>query len=226
MPGLGSPQQPFPAPPPAMFGSVTEALAALQGSLAYLASAGADAADLPAETVAGCLRALSRAESMQVAARSRLLSAFTAQDGAAADGHPTTRSWLRWQTRVTPAAAGGETAWMKRLARHRHVAAALAGGGISVSWARQVCEWTDQLVPELRDDADQILLAALAGGGDLADANGLFREMLERTAPPDADGGGPGGADDGFGDRRLRLDVHYGGAGFLDADMTPECTAS
>src|SRR5580693_3024966 len=228
MPGPGSPQQPFPAPPPAVFGSVTEALAALQGSLAYLASAGADAADLPAETVAGCLRVLSRAESMQVAARSRLLSAFTAQDGAAADGHPTTRSWLRWQTRVTGPAAGAETAWMKRLAAHRHVAAALAGGGISVSWALQVCEWTDQLVPELRDDADLVLLAALDGGADLADAAGLFREILERTAPPDTDGPAfPGSGDDeNFYNRRLSLDLHYKGAGLLAADLTPECAAA
>jgi hypothetical protein len=35
-----------------------------------------------------------------------------------------------------------------------------AGGG-SPSWARQVCEWSDQLPPDVRDDADPILLESL-----------------------------------------------------------------
>src|SRR5580698_10020097 len=225
MPGPGFPAA---APAPGVFGGAAEAVAAVEAGLAWLASAGADAAELPVETLAGCLRALGRAESMQVAARSRLLSVFTALEGATADGHPTTRSWLRWQTRVTGPAAGAETAWMKRLAAHRHVAAALAGGGISVSWARKVCEWTDQLVPDLRDDADLVLLAALDGGADLADAAGLFREILERTAPPDTDGPAfPGSGDDeNFYNRRLSLDLHYKGAGLLAADLTPECAAA
>ena len=195
------------------FAGVAEAAAAAEAGLAYLAAA--DAAGLPGDVLAACLRVLGRAESAQVAARSRLLYAFTAQEACQADGHPTAKSWLRWQTRVTAAAAGGEMAWMRRLAAHRHVAAALAGGGISVSWARQVCEWTDQLAPELRDDADLVLLAALDGGADLADAAGLFREILERTAPPDTDGpAAPGlGDDENFYKRRLSLDLHYQGAG-------------
>ncbi len=39
---------------------------------------------------------------------------------------------------------------------------------MSVSWARQVTDWTDLLPVEARDDADVILLAAAAGGADLA----------------------------------------------------------
>jgi Domain of unknown function (DUF222) len=209
-----------PAPP---FASPADALASVTAGLAFLAAT--DAAGLPVGLLAGCLRDLSRAESAHVAARSRLLSAFTAQSGSEADGHPTTKSWLRWQTRVTSGSAAGDMAWMRRLALHRHVAAALAAGAVSPSYAREVCGWTDHLPPDVRDDADQILLAALAGGADLADARGLFREMLERTAPPDGDDSGPAGGD-GFEDRRLRLDLHWRGAGYLTGDLSPECSAA
>jgi hypothetical protein len=110
---------------------------------------------------------------------------------------------------------------MRRLAVHPLVAAALGRAGISESWARRVCEWSDRLQPELRQDADQILLSAAAGGADLADLSGLAEEMYRRSAPADCDG-----PDDGFGDRNLTLDVHYRGAGKLFGDLTPECAAA
>ncbi len=45
--------------------------------------------------------------------------------------------------------------------------------------------------------------------------------MRNRLATPDRDSG-----DDGFGDRSLRLDLHYRGAGRLRGDLTPRCAAS
>ncbi len=198
-------------------------MAAIEAGLAVLASA--DATALPADTLARCLHGLGRAEAAHVAARSRLLSAFTAQDASVADGQPTTRSWLRWQTRVTLSAASAEVGWMKRLAAHPRVAAALAASAISPSWARQLCDWTDKLPPDVRDAADEILLTAASGGADLADLSGLAREMYERSAPPDPDGP-PAGPDDGYEDRWLRLDLHFRGAGRLEANLTPECAAA
>jgi hypothetical protein len=82
-----------------------------------------------------------------------------------------------------------------------------------------VCGWSDRLPPDLRADADQILLAAAAGGADLADLAALAEEMFRRSAPPDTN-------DDGFPDRSVQLDVHFRGAGKLAGDLTPECTAA
>ncbi len=98
---------------------------------------------------------------------------------------------------------------------------ALGRAEISESWAKQVCAWSGRLQPELRQDADRILLGAAAGGADLADLAGLAEEMYRRSALPD-----PDDPDDGFGDRNVSLDLHYRGAGKLDGDLTPECAAA
>src|ERR1700721_1191501 len=114
---------------------------------------------------------------------------------------------------------------MRRLAVHPRVGAALGAGQVSVSFARLICDWSDLLVPELRDQADAILLAAAAGGADQADLAMLAQEMLERSAPPD-DGGDGGGDGDGFRDRRVSLDLHFRGAGKLSGDLTAGCAAA
>jgi hypothetical protein len=78
--------------------------------------------------------------------------------------------------------------------------AALAAGEISESYARKVADWSDQLPEANRQDCDQILLAAHAGGADLADVAALAEEMLSLCAPPDTDD------DCEFTDRSVRLD--------------------
>jgi hypothetical protein len=130
------------------------------------------------------------------------------------------RTWLRWQTQVTGAAASASVGWMRRLRAHPAIAAALAGGRVSASWAREICEWTDRLPEDARDHADQILLAAAAGSAELTDLARLAEEMRRRLAEPDDDG------DDGFEDRQLRLQATLGGAGRLDGDLTPRCAES
>ena len=156
-----------PGAPASVPSSPAAALAALEGSLAYLAAA--DVAEWPADALAGCLRALGRAESAQLAARSRAMAAFNAQGGVEADGQPTVRTWLRWQTQITSAASYGATGWMKRLAVHPRVCAALGAAQVTSSFARLICDWSDLLPPEVRDEADEILLAAAAGGATQAD---------------------------------------------------------
>jgi Domain of unknown function (DUF222) len=116
---------------------------------------------------------------------------------------------------------------MRRLAVHPRVCAALGAAQVTSSFARLICDWSDLLPPELRDEADEILLAAAAGGATQADLGMLARQMLERSAPPDTDGPEPGaGDDDGFRDRRVWLDLHFRGAGKLNGDLTPECAAA
>jgi hypothetical protein len=182
------PGQP-PGVPAGVPSSAAEALAGLEASLGYLA--GADVANWPVDALAGCLRALGRAESAQVAARSRAMAAFNAQGGFEADGQPTIRTWLRWQTQVTTGASHAAAGWMKRLAVHPRVLAALAAAQVTASFARLICDASDLLVPELRDEADEILLAAAAGGATEADLAMLAQEMRERSAPPDTDATAP-----------------------------------
>ena len=199
--------------------NVADALSMLDRALGALATA--DAGSLPTPVQAQALRALERAEARHTAARAQFLAAFTAQDGYEDDGQGSARIWLRWQTRVTTAAAAGAVGWMRRLAVHPVVAQALAEGQISASWARAVCSWSDRLPANMREDADQILAGAAAGGAELADLAGLAQLMYERSRQDR-----PDGDDDGFDDRRLLLDLTFGGAARLTGDLTPGCAAA
>jgi hypothetical protein len=196
---------------------VAGALSVLDHALAVLAAA--DPVSLPAEVQARVLRGLERAESRHTAARASFLAAFMAQDGHEADGQGSGRTWLRWQTRITRGAAAGAVGWARRLQAHPVIAAALADGALSASWARQVCDWTDRLPAGRRDEADQILVSAAGDGADLADLGVLAEEIYQRCAPPDRD-------EDGFDDRYLALDSTLAGAGRLRGDLTPGATAS
>src|SRR5215469_4265737 len=204
-----------PHAPPATAG---EALAAISAGLDYLN--GADVASLTTAEQAGCLRSLERVQSMHTAARAKILAAFHAQDGCADDGHGSTRTWLKWQTRISGGAASEAMGWMRRLSAHPAVAEALAAAGVSESWARHICAWTDTLPAEHRGGADQILLAAAAGGAELGDLAHLAEEIRRQTARPDTDD------DDGFDDRGVHLARTFGGAGKLGGDLTPPCAAA
>ena len=92
---------------------------------------------------------------------------------------------------------------------------------ISVSWARSICDWSDKLPQGCRERADEILLGAARGGVDLWDLAKLAGEMYEKSRPKDP-GDDPGR---GFGDRSVRLEATFGGAGVLSGDLTPECAA-
>jgi hypothetical protein len=94
-----------------------EALGLVESLLGSLA--GEDAAELPAEVVAGRLRALERVDAIGAAMRGRYLEVFDAQDGHISDGQRTARTWLVHCTRVTKGQAGEHKA-VEALARdHR-----------------------------------------------------------------------------------------------------------
>jgi hypothetical protein len=206
-----SPQEPV---------SVSGALAMLDHALTVLAAA--DAGSLPVVVQAQALRMLEQAQARHTVARANILAAFTTQDGYVGDGQGNARTWLRWQTRVTKSAAAAATAWVRRLGAHPVIGQALAGGEISASWARELCEWTDRLPEDKRDDGDTILIAAARGGAELADLAGLAEDMYQRSYQ-DTPGDGPG---DRFDDRGLWLGITLGGAGRLTGDLSAGCAAA
>ena len=197
--------------------SVTEALAMLDRALDHLSTA--DAALLPAGVQAETLRALERAAAKHTVARARVLAAFAGQAAYEDDGQGSARTWLAWQTRVTPGAAAGAVGWARRLAAHPVIGDALAAGELSESWAKQLCAWTDRLPDGQQDGADEILAAAARGGVDLAALGGLAQEMYERTRR-DAD------SDGGMADRGLWLGTTIDGAGRVTGDLTSGCSAA
>ncbi len=198
--------------------SVAEALAAVRAGLEYLATA--DPAELTTGEQADCIRGLAAAESVHVAAAARVLAAFDAANGYAAYGQISARAWLRWQTRVTSPAAAAATGWMRRLAAHPAVAAALAAARLSPSWARAICDWSDLLPEACRAEADEILAGAAAGCARLSDVRLAWERIRALCAQPDTDDG-----DDRFARRRLRLEPHFQGHARLDADLTPDAAA-
>jgi len=93
-------------------------------------------------------------------------------------------------------------------------------GQLSASWARALCQWTDQLPEERRDDADAIVLAAARGGAGLADLAALAQQMIDRSrTAPDRDEGT-------FNDRAVWLETTIGGAGHLSGDLTGPAAAA
>ena len=199
--------------------SVAEALTMLDRALDHLAAL--DAASLPTSAQAEVLLALERAGAKHTATRGRVLAAFGAQAGCEDDGHRSARSWLKWRARITAGAAAGAVGWARRLAAHPVIAAELAAGELSESWAREFCSWTDRLPEGQRADADEILASAARAGVDLTGLAGLAREMYERSC-----GAGHENADDAFADRYLRLGITFQGAGRAEGDLTPGCAAA
>ena len=203
---------------PAAPSSTAQALAMVRAGLGYLS--GCDAASLGTSAQAEALIGLEQAGAQHTAARARLLAAFSAQQGHQADGQYGPAAWLRAFTHVTGGAAGAAVAWARRLAAHPLIAAALAEGQLSASWAKAVCQWTDQLPGGRRADADAILLAAAGGGAGLADLAALAQQMIERSrSTPDRDR-------DRFDDRAVWLETTIGGAGRLSGDLTGPAAAA
>ncbi len=199
--------------------TAAEALAAVRSGLEFLATV--DATTLTLTEQADCLRGLAAGESVHLAATARILGAFNSAGGHAADGQITVRSWLRWQTRSTSAAAGAAVKWMRRLQAHPGIAAGLAAAAIAPSVAREILDWTDRLPAEHQGGADQVLIDAARSGAELSDLSALAEEIFRRCARPDTDD-----SDDGFARRRLRLTRHYQGHAHLDADLTPSAAAA
>ena len=143
------------------FASVGEAIEMARAALGYLAAV--DAAQLADETQAECLRGLERTDAVATAARASFLSAFTAGKGYSADADYSARAWLMHRTGITRGAAASHTAWANRAGTHPAVVAALAGGEVSESWGRTICQWTGRLPEKYRQESDELLVKAAGG---------------------------------------------------------------
>jgi hypothetical protein len=201
------------------FASAREAAQVVRAGLGYLAAA--DATAMAAETQAQCLMALEQANSMGTAARTSILAAFTSGQGYSADADYSPCAWLIHKTQVTKGAAVAYTAWVRRAAEHPQVAAALAAGEISESFARTICTWTNKLPEDCRPAADEILLRTAQAGADVRDLAGLAAEIYARSLPEDS----PEDKDEAFEDRSVKLETTFEGAGVLTGDLTPECAS-
>ncbi len=180
----------------------------------------ADSADLGIQAQAESLAALEQLAAKQAAAQARVLTAFAAARGHEADGQFSPKTWLRYQTRITRGAAGAAVAAARRLAAHPAVAAALADGAVSASFARQVCDWTAKLPERHRPAADEILMTAARRGADLQALAQIAAEIYHRVGPGDPDGTDPAR------DRYVRLENTFGGVARLDGDLTPDAAGA
>ena len=198
--------------------NVAEALQMLRAGMGYLA--GADATEMVVDEQAQCLQVMELMKAMGTAAHAWTLAAFVAAQGHHEDGCYSPKSWLVNHLGITKAAATAYLSWARRAASHPRVLTALAARDISESVARTICDWTGLLPPECRDAADAILIAAARSGASLADLARLAAEIYARSRPPD-----PDDSPDGFGDRSVRLETTFEGAGVLGGDLTPECAA-
>ena len=199
--------------------STAEAVDMVLAGLSYLAAA--DPTALAAQAQAECLQTLEQAGAIATAARARILAAFTAAQGYAADADYSPTSWLIHRTKVTKGAARAHLGWARRAAAHPQVVAALAEGTVlSESMARLICGWTGKLPPDCRERADEILLVAAGAGARPGDLAALAAEIYARSRPQDEDDPEPD-----FEDRQLRVETTFGGAGVISGDLTPECAA-
>jgi Domain of unknown function (DUF222)/HNH endonuclease len=214
--------------PEAVSASPAEAAAMLDASLDHLAAT--DWASLGTAAHGEMLTQLQRAQAKLTAVSAAVLAAFTAQRGYEPDGHRSARAWLINRNAMSKAAASGAVAWDKRLRRHARIAAVMAAGDITESWAKDIAGWTDKLPADKRDEADQILLDAAAQGLPLPDLALLARKIDEswEAQHPDPGDDGPGdtGDEDGFEDRYLRLGTTLDGVGALNGALTAGCAAA
>src|SRR6202453_2675867 len=201
------------------FASANQALEILKSAMGYLA--GIDPTQMPAAEQAQILQGLEQVDAVETAARASVLGGFTTRRGYCEDADYSPRTWLTPQPRTPRGAAAGHIGWARRAAAHPVIRQALAAMDISASVAWVICQWTDKLPGDCRDQADAILAAAAASGLDLPDIIALAAEMAERYRPA----GDEDDPDRPFRDRSVRLENTFQGAGVLSGQLTPECAA-
>ena len=190
----------------------------------------ADATGLDAGTMAELLLVLEQADTMAAAARASILGAFTATLGYQGDGHAGPVPWLMDQAQTTRGRAKAQVSQGKKLRQHRLVAQAMAAGAVMGSWADKIMDWTSRLPADSRDQADEILLGAAAGGARLEDLAALAATMYEQSRADQPDDDGPPDPSlldpeaAAFADRALKIETTLDGAGTLYGELDPQCT--
>jgi Domain of unknown function (DUF222)/HNH endonuclease len=151
----------------------------------------------------------------------RRLPAHPLVDAALADGQVST-SWAKhicdWSD-MLPADRRGDA--------DQILLAAAVGGARFADLSGLAEEMFRRAAPPDRDDGDSGD-SGDGGGGHDSDGSGQGRPDQGDGDHDDGerDRGEGRGADDGFGDRGVQLDLHFRGAGHLLGDLTPECAAA
>jgi hypothetical protein len=130
---------------------------------------GPDAGLLDPAALGGVLTSLGELPAKFTAAQAGFLRRFDAAGAHDGDGYNTSSAWLSAMTQLKPGDARAAVAQMRTLARHPHLAGAMAAGAISPSWTNHLDRLTRKLPAGLRDETDQIVLRAAAAGASLED---------------------------------------------------------
>src|SRR5580704_9176898 len=207
--------------PGAAFGSVADALRIGDAFADFLnspAAAGVDGA-----ACGEVLLALGGIQAKLAAAYADFLRRFDASDAHNADGYGSSSAWLAARAQLTKRDARAAVRQMREFGQRKHLAEALAAGGITGSWAAAIAGWTRKLPADMRDETDRILLEAAAAGASLDDLATIAACAIEqwRQQRPD-----PDHPDDGFDDRYLQVGTTFGGAGVIRGNLTPQCAAA
>jgi hypothetical protein len=174
-----------------------------------------DYVQLPVEIQAQVLRVMEQVAAGQAAVRGRAGWAFAAMCGFDDYAQKYLGRWYITQTRVSKPAGYAHKAWARRYEQHPAIIAALAELDlITESWARQVTQWTSKLPEEYVRQADELMVQAARQGVDLEGLAWIAAELHARLCGPDEDK-----------NRLPERGVTLEGAGVINGDLTPACTA-
>ena len=202
------------------FDSAADAAGQLEASLDYLAAT--DWVSLGTQAHGEMLARLQQAQAQLTAVNAAVLAAFTAQSGYEPDGHRSAMAWLTQPHEDVPrrggrrdplAAATGPARRHRRRDGGRDRLRVVGEGHRAAGPTR--CRRRPR--PGRPDPP-----GGRGAGVPLEDLEMLARSIWEtwKAQHPDPDdGNGEPGDEDGFGDRRLRLGVTFGGAGKLTGDL-------
>jgi hypothetical protein len=204
-----------------MPGSVADALRMGDAFARYLNSPAA--AGLDGAACGEVLIALGGIQAKLAAAYADFLRRFDAADAHNADGYGSSSAWLAAKAQLTKRDARAAVRQMRQFGERKHLAEALATGGITDSWAAAIADWTKKLPADMRDETDRILIEAAAAGASLDDLATLAACAIEKWRQQQPD---PDDPDDGFDDRYVQVGTTFGGAGVIRGNLTPECTAA
>jgi hypothetical protein len=202
-------------------GSVADALRTGDAFARYLNSSAAGGLDGAA--CGEVLIALGGIQARLAAAYAGFLRRFDAADAHNADGYGSSSAWLAAKAQLTKRDARAAVRQMRQFAERKHLAEALATGGITDSWAAAIADWTKKLPADMREETDRILIEAAAAGASLDDLATIAACAIEqwRRQQPD-----PDHPDDGFDDRYVQAGTTFGGAGIIRGNLTPQCAAA
>ena len=202
-------------------GSVADALRMGDAFARYLNSPAA--AGLAGAACGEVLIALGGIQAKLAAAYADFLRRFDAADAHNADGYGCSSAWLAAKAQLTKRDARAAVRQMRQFGERKHLAEALATGGITDSWAVAIADWTKKLPADMRDETDRILIEAAAAGASLDDLATIAACAIEKWRQRQPD---PDNPDDGFDDRYVQVGTTFGGAGVIRGNLTPECSAA